>query len=239
MIADINSYFGFYPIKKLDVSFQRLVEIKNKHSIDRIFTLSLRGIFYNFQEGNQETLLKVKEDRTFQPVATIDLRMYFGEEDYFRKIEKKFQILRLFPATQGWPIEYSPFYRLLPWIEELNMVLMVEIGRGRGGDITKLSRLTSKFTFPVILTGIGYWNFAETLSCMKDNPRIYVETSQFNTPDAYEVFCKEVGEGRIIFGSGIPLQSFLSVWLPFERSKLSRIEKEKIAGKNISRLLNL
>jgi len=243
-IVDANTFFGFWPKRKVDVSIKKLLEIMDKHKVRRAVSLSLKGIFYDYREGNEETLKMARKHPRIIPAATIDLRRYFGKEKAVRKIlEQGFKVLKLFPNLQDWPINYAPFYKLLEEINKFKIPLMITIitqpfGSHHLGMITEISKATKSLKVPVIITSFDHFYYPEVLAVMKENPDIYVETSLFNTPDSFEIFAAEVGEERLIFGSNAPLNYFASSLICLKNADIPEKQKEKILSKNIINLLN-
>jgi predicted TIM-barrel fold metal-dependent hydrolase len=242
-IIDANTFFGFWPKRKVDVSLKKLLEIMEKHKVDKSISLSLKGIFYDHEEGNEETLRMAKKYSQIIPAATIDLRKYFGKGEIVKKIlEQGFKVLKLFPNLQGWPISYAPFYRLLEETEKFKIPLMITIvvkpfGFHHLGMITEISKTTKGLKIPVILTSFDNFYYPEVLVVMKENSNIYVETSLFNTPDSFEIFITEVGEEKIIFGSNSPLNYLATPLICLKNADISKKQKEKILSKNITSLL--
>ena len=242
-IIDSNTFFGFWPKRKVDVSIEKLLEIMEKHKVDKAISLSLKGIFYDYEEGNEETLRIAKKYHRIIPAATIDLRKYFGKEKIVKKIlEQGFKALKLFPNLQGWPINYAPFYKLLEEINKFKIPLMITIitqpfGSHHLGMITEISKATKALGVPVIITSFDHFYYPEVLAVMMENPNIYVETSLFNTPDSFEIFISEVGAERLIFGSDSPLNYFAAPLICLKNADISQKQKEKILIENITNLL--
>lgn len=135
-IIDVNTIFGFFPREKVDISFKKLLEIMKKYNIRSCFSLSAEGIFYDFEEGNRETLETCKQHPEIIPVATIDLRKYFGKKNIIKNLTNEgFKALRLFPDFQGWPFNYQPFLKIIEEIKE-NFLLMISIS-GLGENIKR------------------------------------------------------------------------------------------------------
>jgi len=234
-IVDVNTIFGFWPRKKIDISLKKLLEIMKKYKIRSCFSLSTKGIFYEYEEGNKETLEVCKHHPEIIPVATIDFRRYFGKKNIIKDlINEGFKALRLFPDLQAWPFNYQPFLKI---VEEMggNFPLMVSISGL--GKTTEIGKITNNYKIPLILMGINYGYFAEALAVMKKYRNVYIETSLFDTPDIYEIFVREVGPERIIFGSYSPFHYFSSSFLSLERAEISSKEKQLILGENIKRFL--
>ena len=55
-MIDINTLFGFWPKKKADISLDTLLGLMDEKGIEKAFSISARGAFYDFIEGNNETL---------------------------------------------------------------------------------------------------------------------------------------------------------------------------------------
>ena len=47
-IIDVNTLFGFWPKRKADISLDTLLRLMEEKGISKAFTLSSRGIFYDF-----------------------------------------------------------------------------------------------------------------------------------------------------------------------------------------------
>lgn len=234
-IIDINTIFGFWPRKKVDISLEKLLQIMRKYKVKRCFSLSTKGIFYDYEQGNKETLWISKQHPEIIPVATIDLRRYFGRKNIIKDlINEGFKALRLFPDIQAWPFNYQPFLKIVEEVKE-NFPLMVSISGL--GKTTEVSKITNSYKITLILMGINYGYFAEALAVMKKYKNIYIETSLFDTPDIYEIFVRELGPERIIFGSYSPFHYFSSSFLCLERAEISSKEKELILKGNIERVL--
>lgn len=238
-IIDVNTLFGFWPRREADFSLGKLLEVMRKHKVKRCFSLSMRGIFYDYEEGNRETLEVSKKHSEIVPVATIDLRKYFGNKDILKVlIDQGFKGLRLFPDLQdwpfqGWPFDYQPFLEIVGQMVE-GFPLMVSItGLGK---MTAIGRITSESGIPVIVTGVTYWCFAEALAVMNQYENVYIETSLFSSPDSYELFVQKIGAERIIFGSYSPIHYFSS-FFPLQKAQIGEREKQLILHENIERFL--
>jgi len=234
-IVDSNTFFGAFPRRKLDISKEKLFATMRGHGVRCALTLSTKGIFYDYVQGNAETLKECASEVTLMPVATIDPRKYCGEEGEVESIGKGFSLFRLFPDLQSWPLEYAPF---LKFLQELNYVRRpLMIAANACGMATRIAQLAKGLDIPVILTSIGYWTLSEVILLMRENRNISVETHLLDSPDAIEVLVREVGASRLIFGSGSPFTYFSTAFLPVEHASISEDEKELILGGNIRRIL--
>jgi predicted TIM-barrel fold metal-dependent hydrolase len=242
---DINTYFGFWPKRKVDVSIDGLRRIMDRHEVARFASLSLKGIFYDYEEGNVETLRAAGEDKRLIPAATVDLRKYYGGGGVARQcLEQGFKLIRLFPNLQGWPLNYAPFQRFMDEVAETEMPLMITLiiqpeGNHCLGMITEIARLTVRWRSPVIISSVDHFYYPEMLAVMETNRNIYLDSSLFNTPDSYQLFASRGHAGRIVFGSNSPLYYFASAALSLEKADISEEHKKVIRSKNITKLLRL
>lgn len=236
-MIDACTLFGSWSTRKADTSLDALLRIMADHQVDRFLSLSTTGVFYEYEEGNQETLQHSKRHPQIIPVATVDLRKYFGGKHIVARLrDQGFAALRLFPDLQGWPLQYEPFHAILAELAHTQMPLILPAA-GLGA-ITQAARLAEPHGVPLILSGVNYSHLAEALAVMQRSKTVFVETSLLDTPDGYELFVREVGADRLLFGSNAPLHYFSSAFLTLQRAQISPTDKRLILGRNIERLLS-
>ncbi len=228
-ILDVSTVFGFYPYRKLDASLETLREIIGNYNA-RALALSLKGVFYDAGEGNEETLNLLKTDKNIYPVATYDPRAYPRDIELIKELDSKaFLAVTFFPRVQGWVVDFAPFRLALEAVGD-DLPIIVHVGGY--GEITKVARLGAEIENPIIISGIGYSNMSEAIAVVQKTENIYIETHLLNSPDALEFLKKYIGTDRIIFGSGTPLLSFETAYQVVAKSSLSDNDKEKIFYKN-------
>jgi len=236
-MIDANTVFGFWPRRKVDISIERLLAMADKYRLKQILSLSLKGVLYDDDEGNAETLRSARHHREIIPVATIDPRKYFKKSNKVSRLKDQgFKMLRLFPDLQGWPIEYLPFYAILEELEEAGMPLMISLPGC--GDATRIVKITKGSAFPIIMTNIWYGLYSEIISAALASNNIYAETHWFDSPDAYEVLADAIGANRIIFGSMMPLYYFHASYLLLKNTGISKKQKDLIGSENIKKLIS-
>ena len=235
-MIDANTLFGFWQKRRIDLSLEKLLEVMAGHKVEKFLSLSTTGIFYDYEEGNEETLRVSRDYPQIVPVATVDPRRYFGRGDLVRKLsEKGFKAVRLFPDLQSWPLDYEPFLNIVREAEEVKLPLMISVA-GLGG-ITEIAKITDGYKTSIILTGVNYNQFSEALAVAKSHKNIYLETSLFDTPDAYEIFIREIGAEKLVFGSHSPFHYFSSSFLPLKKAEIGEKEKHLVLEGNIERIL--
>jgi len=243
--VDIDTLFGLWPYADIDISLERLLQVMRENDVRIAVTTSVRGFTCDFEGGNDDTLTAAADHAELIPAATIDPRQCFhSSEEVRRMIDREVKLFRFFPFAQEWPIHYSPFEAILRELDEYDeVVVMIPASaitsQARLGDVTTIEECVSKYGFRTVLLDVNYPAFAETILAMKRNSNLYVETRRLMPADALERFVDEIGEERILFGSGAPLKSIRSAVKPIEASSLTREQKQKILCKNASKLLRL
>lgn len=236
-VLDINTVFGFYPYRKLDTSLEALKRVLDSYNA-KAFSLSLKGVFYDAREGNEETLKILAREDNLYPIATYDPRAYPRDIGYLEDlITKGFLAVAFFPRMQGWNIDFAPFRMILDIVEA--EFLPIIIHTGGYGEITRISLLAEEIDNPVILSGVGYSNLSEAIAVAEEVDNIYIETHLLNSPDAIEFVKRYVGVERLIFGSGAPILSFETAYNVVERSSISEGDKERIFYKNLEDLIGV
>jgi len=233
---DLNTCFGAYPRRGADHSLATLKRIMDQNRVSKAVTLSLKGVLYDHPEGNDETLAACAGNERLIPAATLDPRKYIGDESTPKTLERAgFKLLRLFPDLQGWPITYAPVRSILGALRETNMPLL--ISAPTYGMATEIADLVAGWSFPVVLSGVGYWNMSEAIVLMRAQENIFVETSYLDSPDAIEILVREVGSDRVLFGSNTPVTYFRGPYLSVVHSTVPERDKEAIFYLNAQRVL--
>jgi predicted TIM-barrel fold metal-dependent hydrolase len=241
-IIDSNTFFGFSPRERVDYSLDALEAMLKSNGVSRAISCSLRGVYYDFKAGNDETLAAAQERLWLIPACTIDPRRHLGclgEVERMRAAGVK--VFRFFPEMQAWPSEHSwpidsPLMRnLLKEIERLGGVVFLPADEHNAPS--QILRLADSLSLSIVLVGVTYLTLAESIACLRIAPNLYLDTQQLVIPMALEVIAGEVGSHRIIFGSREPVRHLQSIINVITYSTLSESEKESILSGNILHLL--
>jgi len=235
-IADANTVFGFFPRRNVDCSLERLISLIERYRISKVLTASLKAAFYDYVEGNEETLESCSVDSRLIPVAAVDPRAYLGGLEEIEELKKRgFKAVRLFTEFQSYPLDYAPLLKLFKNLESMDLPLLIyNVGYGL---MTKIARETRGRGYPVVMLGCSYDAISEFIVLSSENPHLYIETSLLDTPDAFELLIRKAGSTRIIFGSGIPLTYFESSCLMVKKAEIPERDKELILYYNLENIL--
>jgi predicted TIM-barrel fold metal-dependent hydrolase len=237
-IIDCYTFFGASPRKPADWGLPTLLRIMDEAGVARALACSLKGLFYDFAEGNDETLAACEREPRLLPVATIDPRRRLGcEEEVERLTNRGCRAFRFFPRDQGWPLDFLPFIRLAHHIEDHGGLVFVPCRDN--GAATQLLRLLGNRPLALVLCEVGYWNFAEALACARETPNFFLETHLLDSPDALDLAAEAIGPERLLLGTNAPETSPGPALSMIRNSRLSDEAKSLLLGGNISRLLGL
>lgn len=236
-MIDVNTLFGFWPIRKADISLDTLLRLLEEKGIHSAFCLSAQGIFYDFVEGNRETLDACKQHSRLIPVGTVNPCRWIGcLEEAQRLIDNGIRLLRFFPQFQEWHIGQAAFRKLLDEVLAPSGVgLMIPAGEG----ITAIGELAKQVSNPIIVEGLRYDRLADAIAMMSACPNTYLETHIVNSPNFVELLKAEIGVERMVYGSYAPLAGIDAATAPIECAGVSREDKALIFGDNISRILGV
>jgi predicted TIM-barrel fold metal-dependent hydrolase len=238
MIVDVNTQFGPLPLAAADLSVDELGALMDKHSVRACCTLSTIGVYLDAAIGNAATRAACAENRSLVAAATVNPQNYFGGDGAaVRFVADGFRLLRVFPATQGWAVDYAPFAALLRHLDSEKLPLMVEIAGS--GAATRLMRAVGEHEMPIVLAGIDDRGLAEAVALMQAHPRLYIETSEVLAMGALKQLVDSVGADRVLFGSGAPSRPISSGLAVVAQSGLSDAERAQVLGGNARTLLGL
>jgi predicted TIM-barrel fold metal-dependent hydrolase len=207
-----------------------------QYDVERCVALSLRGVYYDFLEGNLETLKASRDDPFILPAATLDPRRFYGKADEELGLSN-FKILRVFPDVQGWPMDFAPFEKILRRAASAGLPVMAPAQVL--GDVTKLVRSAARYELSTIVTTVTYSNLSEVLALLSDNDGLHICIDMLNTPDGIELIVDEFGAERLIFGSNYPDTYFHGPLIAVQKAEISSNARAKILGENAARLVGI
>ena len=236
-MIDVNTLFGFWPKKKADITLDTLLRLMDEKGIEKAFTLSTKGAFYDFIEGNSETLAAAKEHPQLIPVGTVNLGRWLGCLDEVKRlIGEGVKLFRFFPQYQEWHITQAPFGKLLDDVlAPAKVGLMIPASEG----ISTIGEMAKGVDNPIIIEGFRYDRLAEALVVMGQFDNVCIESHLLNSPNFVELLKAEGLLDRLIFGSYAPLAYVGAATAPIESADVSDEEKAMIFGGNVSRILGV
>ena len=238
-ILDACTLFGPWPQHAADLSIETLLSGMTDNGIVRSLATSTVGIFHDYRQGNVETIHVARQyPQQLFPVATLDPRA-FPEclQEAEQRATEGFRLFRFFPERQGWPLNFAPFRDALRRCDELG--IPVAVTTSRAGAMSELAVLVKDFKIPVLLAGVGSAQLGETISVMRNDATIFVETAALLAPGALEAIRDNVpgGAQKMIFASYSPLRYLSAAIGPILASSLSEEEKALVLGGNLKQLL--
>ena len=236
-IIDASTLFGFWPKRQADIALDTLLRLMDEKEIHTACTLSARGVFYDFIEGNRETLAATQAHPQLLPVGTVNPCRWIGCLDEARwLVDLGVRFFRFFPQYQEWSITQAPFRRLLTEVlAPAGVALMIPSQMG----FTAIAQMAAGISNAVIVESFRYASLAEAVVVMQEVPNLYVETHLINSPNWIELLKEEVGVERAVFGSNAPLSYVDAAIAQIEFAQVPAEDKALIMGGNLRRLLDL
>jgi len=236
-LIDSNCVFGRWPYEDRDVSVEKLLSVLEALGIDKALVVSLRGVFYDADEGNAETLETCRMHDNLEPVATLRPTKSFMGREVELLAKKGFRMLRFFPDLQGWPLDNVLLENLLEQCAQVGMPAAIPIGKN-SGHATIIGRLAPAGC-RVLFSDVYYGTMGECAEVMKQRPEFMLEMGRTSTPYSVEAMCSEVGPSRLVLGTKQPLEYGLGAIEMVRAADITEPDKNAILGESLSRWLGV
>ena len=197
---------GCLPEAGLGVSPDALSAMARKAGIRKLLSTSATGLTWDYQVGNEETMVAATAHNDILPVATIDPRGYH-EAQIHALADKGCVAVRLFPESHG----YDPTNVVCQAVlTECSELLPVMVETRRRGTISRLAEVTQSMPGRFILVGVTEDLLMEALHVLArgkvvKGPEFYLETSGLYSKGGLEMAVKHAGADHVLFGSGAPV----------------------------------
>jgi len=232
LIMDADTIVGFWPIRNVDISLTRLQRCMMRHGVSRACICSARGIWYDYLEGNEETVQLAQADPRFIPVMTLDPRRWLGCRDEIRRrVAEGHRLFRLFPEYQGWSLGLTSARRLLSFLEEEGAVVML------GGPADAAVPAVRGLQTPVVLLSCHFYHLGEVLASADDLRHVYISTRFLMGTGSLCLAARDFDAERLVFGSHAPLAYLAPALRVIRSADLSDDTRAAILGGNLRRLL--
>ncbi|MGI5816689.1 MAG: amidohydrolase family protein [Armatimonadota bacterium] len=219
-IIDMVTTFGIDRTREVDWGLDTLLAVMREHKVERAYTCSLRAVYYAGPQGNDETLRACEQHQVLRPVAVLDPRRFFDQQDEARRrFEQGCGVFRFFPGEQGWPLEFLPFVKICETLAELGARAIVPAAGY--GEATRVAKLLGHLELPVLLIGGSYVNIGELMAVLADSDTMYCDAHMQDGPFALEGLMERGGEDRVIFGSNSPDREFLAPLLMARHAEIT------------------
>ena len=102
---------------------------------------------------------------------------------------------------------------------------------------TELAQLARKFPAQKFMCAHAGGEWERGIRAVRDQPNVLIETSGFDATAGFiEMAVRELGAGRIVFGSHLPSRSLGTELSKVTAANISEDDKRRILGENFRRL---
>ena len=155
---------------------------------------------------------------------------------------KGVKVARMLPGYDGHRFSMEPWCAgpLLEALAARRMPAIIDFMFFRRDDPNwnLLHDLSQRYpTLPIILSGWSGLASRSFYALCQVCPNLYLDTSRYSLFRGMEAFCREVGAGRLIYGSGLPRVAPGVPMTTITHAFISDEEKALIAAGNLERLL--
>lgn len=241
---DCNCSFGMRSIVNPG-SFWKLEDLldrMDRYGIGKALVWHSMSREYSPAVGNKMLLDEIKDHPELLPVWTV-MHHHTGEmpepEELINEMKKNgVRAVNMFPsmADLGYSLAEWNCGELFGALEKYNVPLFLGLEQlASGNELYEIC--VNHPGLKIVLTNVNYRIDRNIYALFKKCGNLRMETYGYKVHSGIEEICSNFGADRLIFGSGMPVYSGGAAVAPVIYARISRKEKEMIAGRNLEELL--
>ncbi len=245
LVIDSHAHIGFshkqYPLYIRTI--EKMVDLMDKFGITKSCVSSLKGIQYDYREGNLELKREIEKfPGRFIPFCVVHPRDWEYAGDELRKCinEWGFKGLKLHPVDQRFPVDCLSAKDIIRIAEKLDIPVAIHSSMDDFSHPGRIGNLAKEFpgvTFIMVHMGkMLYWTDALEEAIKYDNIILDTTDTMF-TDGLVETCVKKIGAERIVCGTNLPISYPGPNLKRIEIADIKDSEKELIFGLNMKRIL--
>jgi Predicted metal-dependent hydrolase of the TIM-barrel fold len=240
ILKDINASYGRYGSSNLYVSnLDSVLELQQKNGILLTAIVDNMTAKSNVKERNKQLLEAASVRSDIVPVPTL-LPPSFSIESYAKNelislIDSANTLFfKIFPLDHHIILTSWQFEWMLDILGESNCSLIVALD---DIDIRDLANIKSERPeLRIIITGTTQWKNRMLTQLIKTYQKIYIDTCNIIEYFGIELYCREIGSEKILFGSNSPFKEPYDSIFTLSMAEITIEEKENIAFRNFDKL---
>lgn len=240
IFKDINASFGHYGSSIMYVStLDEVLELQKKNGIVQSAIVDNMTAKFDVKARNGQLLKASYTHSGIVPALTL-LPPSFTIESYSKNelasiIDNMANLfLKIFPTDHH--IIFAPwqFGWMIDMLEESKCSLIVALD---DIDIRDLARIKAERPeLRIILTNTTQWKNRMLTQLIKTYRNIYIDTCNMIEYFGIELYCREIGSDKILFGSNMPFKEPYDGIFTLLTAEISSEERENIAFRNFDKL---
>jgi predicted TIM-barrel fold metal-dependent hydrolase len=242
MIIDTGVFLGHDPTIELGLPQADLMARLRSFGARHALATSFRGIYYDYREGNAETLASSRDSNGFiQPLATVNPLSYDQNEAYFLQLKQDgFRVVGLFPQWQGWSWQSASAAAVMRGIAGVGLTALLSVVQPQ--DLAQAAELTGRSNCRAIIRWLGrgmYSAVADILALARQYPDLLFDVGGLSQAGIIEYLSARIGADRLVFGSSAPLAFEGSAYFSLYAARLTPEDRQAIEYGNMAALLGL
>lgn len=244
MITDSNAYLGNWPYWRVDVANgDQLAAHLKENGVDRGVVSSLRSVFFDAEEGNQEVVDACrKHPEVLSGVATLTPLSRRDGPGYQGLSNGTLRGIRLYPAHHffslqdaGRVVEFAESAKV-PIAIPYRLMMNWQVPSPPFGEVVSLIRANPNVDF--VLCSLNYEVLA-FVSMIERPSNLYIETSGLQQELGMSIVVESLGQDRLILGTATPVQYARPGIEKVLQSSLPDQTKERVLHETAERLYRL
>jgi predicted TIM-barrel fold metal-dependent hydrolase len=217
-----------------------LKRIMSEAGISKALVYNPYGAHFGTTEGNRFLLEEIGGDPNLIPQFVVNLATDDLDEVRDLVAQSRVRSLRVFPATQHYPLVHWIADPWLEWMAGAGMSLWISMGHRPEVDGRDLYDTARRHPgVPFVLAGSHYANYPVVWPLVRALDNIHFDLSRFDIPHGIQRMIGRIGVGRLLYGSDFPEVDPEPYLHYLHRAELDQAELDAICHGNLARLLAL
>jgi len=240
ILKDIHASYGRYGNSNMYIStLDEVLEHQRSNGIVQSAVVNNLSAKADVRECNDQ-LLKESSNRSEIVPALSLFPPSFSAESYTKNelasiIDNTGNLFfKLFPKEHHILLTSWQFGWMIDMIEESNCSILVALDDIDLRDLAQIK--AERPELRIIITDTTQWKNRILTQLIKTYDNIYIDTCNVIEYFGIELYCKEIGSEKILFGSNTPFKEPYDGIFTLMMADISNEEKENIAYRNFDRL---
>lgn len=240
-LIDCNCSFGKTVYTEPGSYYEKsdLLSKMNKFNVEKALVYHSSSKQYNSKFGNELLSQEILSDDNLLPIyaLTPSDTSYYKDFDVLNKELKGNDVkgIRMFPSSHSFSLKEYSCGETYDYLESINMPIFIDFDETHCDVIDDI--LSNHKDLKIIMCYTGYRGDRYIYPMLKKHKNFFIETSRYSVFQGIESINNKYGVDNVLYGTSSPSLSMASGVYLMETLLIGEDNIEKIAHKNIERII--
>jgi len=228
------------PTVEIGLETTELLDRLRRCGASAALALSFRGIYFNWQEGNAETLTAArKHSGVLLPMATVNLLAFDAGADLMARFKAAgFKAVALFAHPQFW--SYGDYVFKTAARQAAAADLPLQVGLKTREDLAQVAAAAGDAIVMIRwMRGGGYNTVPDVIAVARDCPNFVFDVGTVSQSGGIERLVERVGADRLYLASNMPLTLERVPYFMLRAASLSARDRHTIESGTLARIIGV